>query len=97
MIDECGNCATDEIYPDLDIPMIESLPKTQTHREVDLEVVDADKEVYVRTYVALPWTMHGVVNTPLISLGVQNCTPSKFPVSLKPALTESRVVLSKKG
>ncbi|KAG2040500.1 hypothetical protein BDR03DRAFT_980098 [Suillus americanus] len=32
------------------IPTIEALPKTQTHREVDLGVVAANTEGYVRTY-----------------------------------------------
>jgi hypothetical protein len=42
--DAAGNYATDKIYSDLDIPMIESLPKTQPHREVDIEVVAADQK-----------------------------------------------------
>jgi len=42
--DAVGNYATDKIYSDLNIPMIESLPKTQPHREVDLEVVAAAEQ-----------------------------------------------------
>lgn len=45
------------------IPTIESLPKTQTHREVDLEVVAANKEGYVRTYVILSSMTYGIANT----------------------------------
>jgi hypothetical protein len=39
-----GNFIADEIYSDLDIPKIESLPKTQPQREVDIAVVAADEE-----------------------------------------------------
>jgi len=39
-----GNYLTDKIYTDTDIPMIESLPKTQPHRDVELAVVAADEE-----------------------------------------------------
>lgn len=34
----------DVIYSDLEISMIELLPKTKLHCEVDLEVITADKE-----------------------------------------------------
>jgi hypothetical protein len=36
--------ATDVVYSDLDLKQIESLPDTQLHRNVDLFIVDADKQ-----------------------------------------------------
>ncbi|OJA15681.1 hypothetical protein AZE42_12945, partial [Rhizopogon vesiculosus] len=45
LIDQAaGNFTADKIYSDLDIPKIETLPKTQLHREVDIAVVAADEE-----------------------------------------------------
>lgn len=45
LIDQAGgNFIADKIYSDLDIPMIETLPKTQPHHVVDLAVVAADEE-----------------------------------------------------
>jgi hypothetical protein len=35
--------ATDEVYSDLDIEKLETLPLTQPHREVDLLLVKADQ------------------------------------------------------
>lgn len=39
-----GMYATDTIYSDTNIQQIESLAPTQPHRDVDLAVVDADKQ-----------------------------------------------------
>jgi hypothetical protein len=36
--------STDVIYSDIDIDLLETLPPTQPHREVDLMLVEADKE-----------------------------------------------------
>lgn len=77
--DAAGNYVTDKIYSDLDIPMIESLPKTQPHREVDIEVVAADQKGYVRTYIILPSTIYGIANTPMVKLGIQNPYSKQIP------------------
>lgn len=84
--DAAGNYATDSIYSDLDIATIESLPKTQPHREVELEVIAADKEGYVRTYIILPSTIYGIANTPLVSLGVQNPYSRQIPRLIEASL-----------
>ena len=39
-----GDYATDTIYDDANPDQIESLPDTQIHRNVDLELIKADKE-----------------------------------------------------
>ena len=39
-----GEYATDTIYDDANPDQIESLPDTQLHRNVDLELLKADKE-----------------------------------------------------
>lgn len=39
-----GKYEATDIYSDLDIPKIESLPDTQPHRVVDLTIVAAAKE-----------------------------------------------------
>jgi len=39
-----GDIATDVIYDDLNVEQIESLPDSQLHRNVDLELLRADKE-----------------------------------------------------
>lgn len=39
-----GNQASDMIYDDVNLDQFEKLPDTQPHREVDLELINADKE-----------------------------------------------------
>ncbi|KAK7039712.1 hypothetical protein R3P38DRAFT_2901601 [Favolaschia claudopus] len=50
------------IYDDSDVNQIQSISPTQMHREVDLEIVAADSEGYVKTYIILPvnylWACH---------------------------------------
>ncbi|KAG0697656.1 hypothetical protein DFH29DRAFT_944933 [Suillus ampliporus] len=95
--DAAGNYATDKIYSDLDIPMIESLPKTQRHREVDLEIIAADKQGYVRTYIILPSTIYGIANTPLVSLGIQNPYSKQIPALIKASLDREQGGVVGKG
>ena len=45
LIDDAqGNYVSDEIYSDLNIHRLESLPHTQPHREVDVAITDASEE-----------------------------------------------------
>jgi hypothetical protein len=36
--------ATDEVYDDMNPEQIETLPDSQPHRDVDLEIINADKQ-----------------------------------------------------
>ncbi|KAG1730246.1 uncharacterized protein EDB91DRAFT_1157511 [Suillus paluster] len=92
-----GNYATDKIYSDLDVPIIESLLETQPHRDVDLEVIAADKQGYVRTYVILPSTIYGIANTLLVSLGVQNPYSIQIPDLIKAGLDRKQGGVIGKG
>jgi hypothetical protein len=45
LIDDAhGMFSSDKIYSDLNIAQLETLPKTQPHRSVDLALTKADKE-----------------------------------------------------
>ncbi|SJL03966.1 uncharacterized protein ARMOST_07323 [Armillaria ostoyae] len=46
---------TDVVYSDLDIPLFETLPSSQPRRKVDLAVIAADNEGYVKTYIVLSY------------------------------------------
>ncbi|SJL10275.1 uncharacterized protein ARMOST_13659 [Armillaria ostoyae] len=55
-----GLHGTDAVYSDLDVSLYEALPPTQVHRNVDLAVLAADNEGYVKTYIVIPPTIYGV-------------------------------------
>ncbi|KAH9003176.1 hypothetical protein EDB86DRAFT_3073655 [Lactarius hatsudake] len=74
---------TDVIYADTDPEQIESLPDTAFHRLVDLEVVAADKEGYVRTYIVLPSTIYGIATGKLFDLGISHAYSQQLPVAIR--------------
>ncbi|KAG1763658.1 hypothetical protein EV702DRAFT_1157193 [Suillus placidus] len=82
--DAAGNYATDKIYSDLDIPMIESLTKTQPHR-------------YVRTYIILPSTVYGIADTSLVKLGIQNPYSIQIPSLIKSCIDRKQGGVVGKG
>lgn len=67
-----GNHVSDTIYDDLNPDQIETLPDTQAHREVDLELIKADKEGYVKVYIVLPSMIYGLATGELVEQGIQN-------------------------
>lgn len=77
---------TDVIYVDTNAEQFESLPDTAFHRLVDLEVVAADKEGYVRTYIVLPSTIYGIATGKLFDLGISNAHSIQVPVAIKASL-----------
>jgi len=77
---------TDVIYVDTNSEQIESLPETALHRLVDLEVVAADKEGYVRTYIVLPPTIYGIPRGKLFDLGIAHRHSIQIPLAIKASL-----------
>ncbi|KAI0267720.1 hypothetical protein BC834DRAFT_821772 [Gloeopeniophorella convolvens] len=74
---------TDVVYVDTDPDQIESIPDNAPHREVDVEVVAADKEGYVRTYIVLPSTIYGIATGKLFDLGISNPYSVQIPAAIK--------------
>ncbi|KAJ7104227.1 hypothetical protein B0H15DRAFT_809082 [Mycena belliarum] len=77
--DADGMRASSTIYSDLDIPQLETLPSTQPHRDVDLTLVEADSQGYVKTYIVLPSTIYGFASGPLVENGLQNWRSQQIP------------------
>ncbi|KAF7342762.1 NmrA domain-containing protein [Mycena sanguinolenta] len=69
-----GEFSSEVIYNDLDIAQIESLPATQYHRNVDLAIVEADKQGYTQTYIVVPGIVYGTPGGILAEIHVQNPT-----------------------
>ncbi|KAF8894204.1 hypothetical protein CPB84DRAFT_1848538 [Gymnopilus junonius] len=70
--DAAGDRFYDTIYNDLDADQIETLADTAQHRYVDLAIVKADKEGYVKTYIVLPSIIWGLGSGRLVDLGIQH-------------------------
>jgi len=80
----------DTIYNDADPDQIETLAPTQPHREVDLEIVNADKQGYVKTYIILPSTIYGMSTGKLVDLGIANPHSIQIPLLINASLARGQ-------
>ncbi|GBE86889.1 NAD-P-binding protein [Sparassis crispa] len=81
-----GLHTTDTIYNDLDPAQIETLPPTAIHRPVDLAIVRADAEGYVRTHIILPSVIYGIAGGPLVAAGISNPHSIAIPYLIRASL-----------
>ncbi|KAG6857218.1 hypothetical protein H0H87_007637 [Tephrocybe sp. NHM501043] len=82
--DAQGQHSTSDVYSDLDLKKLGSIPDSQPHRNVDLAIVNADNEV--KTYIVLPSTIYGLAIGPLVDLGLQNAHSQQIPGLVRIAL-----------
>ncbi|KAI0696906.1 NAD-P-binding protein [Cytidiella melzeri] len=93
-----GMYATEKIYRDDDPDDIEaSFPPTAFHRDVDLAIVQADKEGYARTYIILPSTIWGIAKNELVDVGIANPYSIQIPALIRAALARGRAGVVGKG
>ncbi|PBK84773.1 NAD(P)-binding protein [Armillaria gallica] len=85
-----GLHSTDVVYSDLDIPLFETLPPSQPHRNVDLAVIAADNEGYVKTYIILPPTIYGVPTGILHKHGLQRSLVSQVRVLVEVSIARKQ-------
>ncbi|KAJ2920430.1 hypothetical protein H1R20_g16664, partial [Candolleomyces eurysporus] len=78
------------IYSDLQSDELQALPETALHRNVDIPLVNADKEGYVKAYLVTPGTVFGTATGPLVDLGIQNKFSMQVPFFVKAALARKR-------
>ncbi|KAF7424397.1 hypothetical protein PC9H_009704 [Pleurotus ostreatus] len=81
-----GLYRTETIWNDADPAQIATIAPTQPHRNVDLLIVDADKEGYVRTYIILPSTIYGLARGLLVDIGVSNNRSIQIPAIIEASL-----------
>ncbi|KAF8199311.1 NAD(P)-binding protein [Mycena galopus ATCC 62051] len=59
-------------FDDLDETQMATIAPMQLHRPVDLELLDADDQGYIKSYIILPTTVWGIPTGPLMDAGIQN-------------------------
>ncbi|KAG8217077.1 hypothetical protein J3R82DRAFT_5099 [Butyriboletus roseoflavus] len=85
-----GNYATETVWDDTDVAQLDTIADTQLHRNVDLLVLAADKEGYVKTYVVLPPTIYGFASGKLVDLGIQNTRSIQIPLAIAGCIARKR-------
>lgn len=87
---DAGTFATKDIYTDLEkageFKPLASLPDKAFHREVDLSIVKADREGYVKAYIVLPSTIYGISETPFADAGLANPQSQQVPLLIRISL-----------
>ncbi|KAJ3926616.1 MAG: NAD(P)-binding protein [Lentinula lateritia] len=81
-----GMYLTDIIWDDANPDQIATLKPTQPHRPVDLKIVGADAEGYVKTYIILPATIWGISKGPLFTSGISNKKSVQIPALIRASL-----------
>ncbi|KAI0368803.1 NAD-P-binding protein [Pilatotrama ljubarskyi] len=95
--DARGEYVSETFYSDLDIPKIEALPDNAPHRPVDLLVVAADTEGYVRSHIIMPSLIYGIASGPLFDAGIANPHSIAIPLLVRIALQRGSVGVMGKG
>ncbi|KAJ7123462.1 hypothetical protein C8R44DRAFT_980830 [Mycena epipterygia] len=70
--DSFGMYGPRDIIDDIDTEKIAALSITQPHRNVDVELVEADKQGYVKTYIVVPGTIYGTATGKVADSGAQH-------------------------
>ncbi|EGN98782.1 hypothetical protein SERLA73DRAFT_181420 [Serpula lacrymans var. lacrymans S7.3] len=92
-----GKYAYDTIYDDTDVEQLETLPDTQLHRNVDLLVIEADKQGYARTHIVLPSTIYALATGKLVQLGIQNPKSRQIPYLIRIGLKRGQGAILGEG
>lgn len=97
LADDAKGEFSDVIYYDNKPEQIESLSPTQLHRDLELLLVDADKEGYVNTYVISPCTIWGRPEHKLAKSGVVHTFSIQVPALIKVSLARGAGGFAGKG
>jgi len=95
--DTKGNSKSEKVYDDTKVEDIESLADEQPHRVVDLEIVAADKEGYVKSYIVLPSTIWGIASNILTEKGLQNPRSQQVPLLVSTSVQRGVAALIGQG
>ncbi|KAG7088840.1 hypothetical protein E1B28_012795 [Marasmius oreades] len=70
--DAIGMYSSDVIWDDASPEQLENLPPTAPHRPVDLRILAADKEGYIKSYIIAPSAIYSISRNPLVVAGISN-------------------------
>ncbi|KAJ6599760.1 hypothetical protein DFH09DRAFT_1021199 [Mycena vulgaris] len=76
----------DTVYDDTNPEQLETLDPAQPHRNVDLALIEADKEGYIKSYIILPSLIYGIATGPFVAAGLQNAHSIQVPTLINASL-----------
>ncbi|KAI0694390.1 NAD-P-binding protein [Cerioporus squamosus] len=78
------------IFDDLDVEKAKAIPPTAFHHNVDLLILDADTQGYVRGYLVNPSTIYGAPTHALVAAGITNTHSIQIPVLIQASLARKQ-------
>lgn len=101
MSDDAGGTLYDPeklpLYDDSNRAVMDSLPDTAFHRNVDLLVLGGDAEGYVKSYIVLPSTIYGILKGKLVDAGIANPLSIQVPIAIKASIARGQGGMIGKG
>jgi NAD(P)-dependent dehydrogenase (short-subunit alcohol dehydrogenase family) len=85
-----GQYANHKTYHDSNVEEMESIPAGSPHRAIDLLVVNAGEEGYVKSYLIVPSTIYGIAKHSIAQAGLANKQSIQIPLLIKAALQRGR-------
>lgn len=85
------------IWDDANPDQIATLPPTAPHRDVDLEIIQADEEGYVRGYLVTPATVYGISTNKYAKAGLSNKHSIQVPALIGASLDRGQAGMVGKG
>ncbi|KAJ3566140.1 hypothetical protein NP233_g7179 [Leucocoprinus birnbaumii] len=95
--DAAGLRATEVVWDDANPDQIEQLPPTAPHRDVDLEIIEADRQGYVRAYLITPATIYGLASGKFVDAGLSNKHSIQVPALITASLERGQAGMVGKG
>ncbi|KAF9453418.1 NAD(P)-binding protein [Macrolepiota fuliginosa MF-IS2] len=92
-----GLKTTDVIRDDANPDQIEQLPPTAFHRDVDLEMIQADNEGYVGVYFVTPGTIYGIASGTFVDAGLHHKQSIQIPALISASIDRGRAGMVGKG
>lgn len=92
-----GLYTSDVVWDDSNVDQLDTIPASALHRNVDLEVMQADNEGYVRAYLVTPGTIYGIASGKFVDAGLVNKHPIQIPALIKASLHRGQAGVIGKG
>ncbi|KAF9069206.1 NAD-P-binding protein [Rhodocollybia butyracea] len=86
-----GMYASDIIWDDADPEQMATLQPNQPHRPVDLKVLEADAEGYIKSYIVIPPIIWGIAQGSLFDLGISHKQSILIPMGIRLVLSRGQV------
>ncbi|KAF7775995.1 hypothetical protein Agabi119p4_4388 [Agaricus bisporus var. burnettii] len=95
--DAAGLHSSGVVWNDADPDQIEQLPPAAPHIDVELEIIRADKEGYVRAYFVTPGTIYGIASGKFVDAGLAHKHSIQVPALIKTSLDRGQAGMIGKG